>query len=479
MIKKYLLIAALGSATLTLISAGLSETTSKIESYMPLPTSSGGAGSNGLGDRTGSPLSAATCAACHNGGAFGASISMQLLDNGVPVTTYTAGNNYTIEYTVSGSSNGFGFQGGALTSANAAGGSFSSPSAGAQTVSISGRPYVEHLGLSTSGTFQATWTAPAANTGSVNFYGIGIAANGNGGTSGDQVTAPQSMTITESVQPSLTYPGNPFCSDEMSQAPQVIGVSNGTFSAGSGLVINAVNGEIDVAASTPGMYTVNYVYASGTLTTGVTINPNYTTTANAIICENETLTFGTQTLDASNAGLNTEIFQSIDGCDSTVNLTLAVETIDNTTSIVGDTLTANQTGATYQWVDCDNGNAAISGATSMTFTPMVSGNFAVEISLNNCVETSNCTFVDLLAIDEFEIESIVVYPNPVNDILEIKNMNQFGEINTITLIDANGKIAKQIAVNSTSVDVEGLESGIYYLRIKGSQGISTIKVVKK
>jgi hypothetical protein len=479
MIKKYLFIALLGSASLVLISAGLSETSSKIESYKPLPTYSGGPGSGGLGDRTGSPLSSATRAQCHSGGSFGASISMQLLDGGVPVTSYTAGTTYTIEYTVAGTSSGFGFQGVALTSTNTAGGSFSAPSAGSQTVTIAGRSYVEHLGLSSNGNFQATWTAPAANSGSISFYGIGLAANSNGGTSGDQVTAPGVITISESVQTSVTYTGNPFCGDATNQSPQVTGTANGTYSSAAGLSINANTGVIDVSASTPGTYTVNYVYASGSTNTNVTIYSDYTTSTSETICADETLTFGTQVLDASNAGLSTEVFQSMNGCDSTVNLTLAVEVIDITTTLFGGLLTANQFGADYQWVDCDNGNAAITGATNMSFTPLVTGNFAVEITLNNCTETSACTLVDVASVDEFNIESVVVYPNPVVDVLEIKNMDQFGKINSIALIDANGRIVKEISVNSSSMNIGDLDSGIYFLRIKSNSRVSTISVVKK
>src|ERR1019366_2485494 len=34
-----------------------------------------------------------------------------------------------------------------------------------------------------------------------------------------------------------------------------------------------------------------------------------------------------------------------------------------TTNLNRDTITANQNGATYQWLDCNNGNLPISGAT--------------------------------------------------------------------------------------------------------------------
>lgn len=61
----------------------------------------------------------------------------------------------------------------------------------------------------------------------------------------------------------------------------------------------------------------------------------------------------------------------------------------------GDTLTADRSlpGTTYQWVDCDNGNAIIDGETNQSFTPAVSGNYACIINTNGCEGLSVCTAV--------------------------------------------------------------------------------------
>ncbi len=533
MIYRYTLIAFIASISLILISAGLSTTTTEVAEYNPLPTYSGGPGTGGLGDRTGSPLSAATCSACHSGGLFNAAVSIQLFDGPNPTTTYVAGNTYNVEYSVTGTASAYGFQCGVLTSANAAGGTFSLPSANAQVVTIAGRSYIEHdNGASPTGNFQATWTAPVANSGTVSFYGIGVAANLNGGTSGDQVAATVILSLTEVVPTTITYPGTPFCSNESSQIPVVTGELTGTYSSTPGLSINATTGVINVVTSAPGTYSVSYAYSTGITTFSITINPAYSSVFSASICDNETFTFGSQVLDASNAGLNVETFQAVNGCDSivelmldvlptivetdavticegdtydfngqtltsanaglntavlqsangcdsTVNLTLTVEAIDLTVGLVGAVLTANQAGAAYQWVDCDNGNAAINGEISATYSPTVTGNYAVEITLNGCTETSVCTLVDFTSIDELNINSSVVFPNPVSDVFEIKNIEQFGTINSISLMDVNGKVVRQISINDNSTNIGNLDAGVYFLRIVSESGDSIISVVKK
>ncbi len=62
--------------------------------------------------------------------------------------------------------------------------------------------------------------------------------------------------------------------------------------------------------------------ADSVVTTNLTVNPVYSVTAEAVICEGETYRFGSQTL--SESGEYTEVFETIHGCDSTVVLTLTV-----------------------------------------------------------------------------------------------------------------------------------------------------------
>ena len=90
-----------------------------------------------------------------------------------------------------------------------------------------------------------------------------------------------SVTVTESPAASISYAGNPFCNTV--STPQSVTLNGtgsylgGTYSAGAGLTLDAVTGEITPNTSTPGTYTVTYtIPASGgcgivTTTTSVTI----------------------------------------------------------------------------------------------------------------------------------------------------------------------------------------------------------------
>ena len=101
------------------------------------------------------------------------------------------------------------------------------------------------------------------------------------------------------------------------------------------------------------------------------------------------------------SGNYVDIIPNSAGCDSTIMLNLTIIPLpDNSVNQVGTTLTANEVGASYQWIDCDNNNATISGETSQSFTPLLTGNYAVEVTLNACTDTSSCFLVDYTGIYE-------------------------------------------------------------------------------
>ncbi|NQY08422.1 MAG: T9SS type A sorting domain-containing protein [Flavobacteriales bacterium] len=156
-------------------------------------------------DRTGSPIDNKTCSACHKDGNYGSLLEITLKDDGGDaVTRYVAGETYTLEATVSGTSGSvYGFQGVALTDANDQAGDFSNPSTKTQITTLANREYVEHSGDVTSTgnsvTWETDWTAPTSGTGVVTFYASGIIGNNNGSTSNDDPTDAVTLEIPEST----------------------------------------------------------------------------------------------------------------------------------------------------------------------------------------------------------------------------------------------------------------------------------------
>lgn len=149
---------------------------------------------NGKAGFTGSP-GESTCnsGGCHNSFGLNSGPGSITITHDIPAEGYTPGTVYNITVTVAQqgvSLFGVGFE--ALTSGNVNAGTLTATNSSVQIkTAANGRKNIVHtLGggaSANSKAFQFTWTAPAAGTGNVTFYGIGNAANGNNSTSGDYI----------------------------------------------------------------------------------------------------------------------------------------------------------------------------------------------------------------------------------------------------------------------------------------------------
>lgn len=92
------------------------------------------------------------------------------------------------------------------------------------------------------------------------------------------------------------------------------------------------------------------------------------------------------------------------GCEVQDVYNAQLNSTDFTLTQTGTLLTANQIGANYQWLDCDNNYTWVLGETNQAFTPSVTGNYAVEINMSGCIDTSSCALVDYTGIEELIIE---------------------------------------------------------------------------
>ncbi|HRO45528.1 gliding motility-associated C-terminal domain-containing protein [Agriterribacter sp.] len=69
----------------------------------------------------------------------------------------------------------------------------------------------------------------------------------------------------------ISYDQSPYCGTGTATVT-LTGLSGGTYSSASGLSINAATGAVNLSASTPGSYTVNYTFSSGACTSTATTN---------------------------------------------------------------------------------------------------------------------------------------------------------------------------------------------------------------
>jgi hypothetical protein len=173
------------------------------------------------------------------------------------------------------------------------------------------------------------------------------------------------------------------------------------------------------------------------------------------------------------------VIPNVAGCDSTITLDLTIYTVDVMVTNASPTLTASESGATYQWIDCDNNNASIAGATEQSFTAIENGSYAVIVTNDNCSDTSACEVVANIGIEELLDSEIVVYPNPTND--GHFTVQYSGVIEAIILYDVAGRTVQVPSnVNTGKVDASKLESGKYSVYIQTDKGqlIKSVVIAK-
>ncbi|WP_409446113.1 T9SS type A sorting domain-containing protein [Mariniflexile rhizosphaerae] len=80
----------------------------------------------------------------------------------------------------------------------------------------------------------------------------------------------------------------------------------------------------------------------------------------------------------------------------------------------------------------------------------------------------------LSVTDDYKRQNVLVYPNPVMDILYVKNILN---LKTINIYNNLGQLVLQ--TKQETIDVSHLSKGMYFLQINTSNGTETKRIIKK
>ena len=179
------------------------------------------------------------------------------------------------------------------------------------------------------------------------------------------------------------------------------------------------------------------------------------------------------------SGLITEISSS-GICDTVYILDLNIgEITDYTILVNGGTVSTTNNTASYQWLDCDNGYAPIAGATDQSYTPLSSGNFALELSDCGCVDTTACVYVVPTNTTDLQSNPLSIYPNPTQDMVTI-NLDS-PSTGILKAYDLQGRLIHSQPIqglSSLDYTIQG-EAGLYLIEFVDERGeVYVGKVVK-
>jgi hypothetical protein len=215
-----------------------------------------------------------------------------------------------------------------------------------------------------------------------------------------------------------------------------------------------------------------------TVTLDLTINPPSQSTDQITACFEYTWIDGI-TYYSDNDTSTVTLTNSF-GCDSIVTLDLTINTINTTITNNDPELVAPSGMTSYQWLDCDNNFAQISGETNATFVAQQNGLYAAQIEDNGCLDTSACEVIDQVGIFELGEEiNWSIHPNPTSDKVTLQFHQQIGEVK-VEVVNPLGQVIDS-RIYSDSLEIElnlGSESGLYFVTVISSDGKASIPVVK-
>ena len=368
------------------------------------------------------------------------------------------------------------------------------------------------LSSSTPGTYTVTNTIAAAN-------GCSTA------------TATTTVTITAAPTAAFSYASTGNCAGSATPVTPTLatGATAGTFSSTTGLTLNATTGAVNLATSTAGTYTVTNTVApangcaAATATATITVNPAAIANAGPAqaFCSGASAQLGvaavagttyayTPAAGLSNANVAnpTVTLTNTTGAPITTTYTLTATTAQGCTATSTVTVTVNPRPAAPTLSAAYNGTTttltssaatgnqfflngvAISGATGQTYVingaPAQLGSYTVVVTnAQGCASLPSSPLVVTKARNSIAGTTLRVYPNPTPTGQVTLELTGFRLATQLVVLDALGRVVASEVLPATvgtaihSLDLKGVATGVYMLRLSNADGVETRRLVRE
>jgi hypothetical protein len=175
-------------------------------------------------------------------------------------------------------------------------------------------------------------------------------------------------------------------------------------------------------------------------------------------------------------GFYYDTLTTVNGCDSIFYMDVSIG-FNISIALGVDEITSIFPGDSYQWLDCNNGYAAIAGAIGETFFPTVDGAYAVAVTQFGCLDTSSCLQINLVyvGLNQTDGEQLTLYPNPNNGLFAI----DLSEQSEMIVTDALGKTMRkeQLKMGKNEINFAEQPQGIYFVSIRNNNAQKVLKMI--
>jgi len=211
----------------------------------------------------------------------------------------------------------------------------------------------------------------------------------------------------------------------------------------------------------------------------LTINTSAAYSYDVVACESYVSPSGEVWTES---GVYVDTIATVAGCDSVITVDLTIVNIDVTVTQTDNELEVAETGATYQWLDCNADFAIIGGETNQVFVVTSDGSYAVQVTKDVCVDTSECTTIVGFGIIESDFGvTLTSYPNPTTGQFIIE-LGQEQDVINATIYNSIGEVVGKNTFNQTQLltfTING-DAGVYFIELITNTGkTARARVIKQ
>lgn len=242
--------------------------------------------------------------------------------------------------------------------------------------------------------------------------------------------------------------------------------------------------------TTAGIYTdslTSLVGCDSVINTELLIAPVYTENASATICSGDSIFLAGAW--QTQAGIYTDVFTNLNGCDSTVITTLAVN--QPAVSLTLDTVICLTQGPLALFGGSPTGGTwSGTGVSGNQFDPQVTGagSFILTYSYTDssgCSNTASDTLiVDVCAgISETNPAGLLLYPNPAGEVINVWSAKGLTGQALIRIYNHHGQVVETIRTGTQplqkqlEIPVRHLAAGSYLLVVESREGQSRLPLL--